>query len=312
MKNTLLALAGLATITTLYSCKGGGSSSYATLKPGLEYKIFNKSKSKTLVKSGDYVKMHLIQKAGDSTFMNSFEAGQPMLNKIEVTGQPGLDPTPVFFKMAAGDSAVIRLNPDSAFGKNKPPFLKPKDEVLIIVKIVEILGKQQADSLNAAQAAAMGEQQKQMEEMQKKQEANAIKLKPIEDAKIKAYIASKGLNATKTASGMYYAITTPGSGPNAKAGNSVGMKYTGATLAGVKFDSNVDPAFGHADQPFSFNLGTGQVIRGWDEGISYFNKGAKGVLLIPSYLGYGENPPPGGKMGKNEILAFDVEVLDIK
>jgi FKBP-type peptidyl-prolyl cis-trans isomerase FkpA len=309
VKQLSLAIACIATITTFFACKNNAT--YKTLKPGIEYKIFAKG-GKTLVKSGDYVKMHLIQKAGDSTFMSTFDRGEPVMNKIEVTGQPGLDPTPVFFKMAAGDSAVIRLNPDSAFGKNKPPFLKPKDEVLIIVKIVEILNKQQSDSLNAAQQAMMGEQQKQMEEMQKKQQANAIKLKPIEDAKIQAYIASKGLKATKTASGMYYAIITPGTGANATQGSNVGMKYTGATLAGVKFDSNVDSAFGHADQPFSFALGTGQVIRGWDEGIAYFNKGAKGVLIIPSYLGYGENPPPGGKMNKNEILVFDVEVLDIK
>jgi FKBP-type peptidyl-prolyl cis-trans isomerase FkpA len=310
VKQLTFAIAFIATIISISSCKNNAS--FKTLKPGIEYKIFNKATNKTLVKSGDFVKMHIIQRAGDSTFMSTFDRGEPVLNKLEILpNQPGLDPTPVFFKMAAGDSAVIRLNPDSAFGKNKPPFLKATDEVLIIVKMVEILNKQQADSMNALQAKMMSEQQSQQAEMQKKQAENAIKLKPIEDAKIKSYITSKGLNATKTSSGLYYVITTPGSGANAASGQSVSMKYTGSTLAGVKFDSNTDPAFGHME-PLTFALGTGRVIPGWDEGISYFNKGAKGFLLVPSYLAYGENPPPGGKMKANEILAFEVEVLDIK
>ncbi len=308
IKTSIVLIAGL---TMLFSCKNGGKGSFQQLKPGIEFQIFPKG-SKELVKEGDYVRMHIVQKAGDSTFMSTYDRNEPIVNKIQTNPmQGGLDPTPVFFKMAAGDSAVIRLNADSAFGGSKPPFLKKDDQVLILVKVVEILSKQESDSMNAQQAKMMEEQQKQMAEMQKKREANAAKLKPIEDAKIKAYIASKGINATKLPSGVYYAITTPGAGANAAAGQKVQMKYTGKTLAGVAFDSNTDPAFGHVS-PFEFTVGTGQVIPGWEQGIPMFNKGAKGILLIPSYLAYGENPPPGGKMNANEILAFDVEVVDIK
>jgi FKBP-type peptidyl-prolyl cis-trans isomerase FkpA len=83
-----------------------------------------------------------------------------------------------------------------------------------------------------------------------------------------------------------------------------------------KFDSNEDPAFQHV-QPFTFNLGTGQVIPGWDEGIALLNKGAKAKLLIPSPLAYGDRGMPGSPANPegipaNSVLIFDVEVKNIK
>ena len=86
------------------------------------------------------------------------------------------------------------------------------------------------------------------------------------------------------------------------------MNYTGKLLIGTPFDSNVDPQFGHVS-PFVFALGTGQVIRGWDEGIALFKKGGKGVLYIPSSLAYGERSP-GPQIPANSVLIFDVEVVD--
>ncbi len=86
------------------------------------------------------------------------------------------------------------------------------------------------------------------------------------------------------------------------------MKYTGKTLDGTPFDSNVDPKFGHVE-PFKFVIGTGQVIPGWDEGVALLNKGAKGKLYIPSPLAYGPQGPPA--IGANAVLVFDVEVVNI-
>ena len=75
-------------------------------------------------------------------------------------------------------------------------------------------------------------------------------------------------------------------------------------LNGEKFDSSLD-----RNQPFSFQLGQGMVIRGWDEGITYFNKGASGTLYIPSTLGYGSSGA-GGVIPPNAILIFEIQVLD--
>jgi len=95
-----------------------------------------------------------------------------------------------------------------------------------------------------------------------------------------------------------------GTGEEAKAGDTVEVHYTGVLTDGTKFDSSVDRG-----QPFSFNLGAGQVIKGWDQGVEGMKVGGKRKLTIPSDLAYGDRgtgPIPGGA-----TLIFDVELLDI-
>jgi FKBP-type peptidyl-prolyl cis-trans isomerase len=131
----------------------------------------------------------------------------------------------------------------------------------------------------------------------------------VEDKQIKEYLEKNHINATKTASGLYYVITQKGLGDNAKPGQKVTMNYTGKLLNGTTFDSNTDPKFNHVS-PFTFNLGMGQVIKGWDEGVQLFNIGSKGTLFIPSALGYGEHGA-GGQIPGNAVLVFDVEMVGI-
>ena len=90
----------------------------------------------------------------------------------------------------------------------------------------------------------------------------------------------------------------------------VTVNYTGRTLDGNVFDSNTDPKFNHV-QPFQFILGAGHVIKGWDEGLTYFNKGATGTLFIPSGLAYGERSP-SPQIPPYSILIFDVEMLNVE
>jgi FKBP-type peptidyl-prolyl cis-trans isomerase len=96
----------------------------------------------------------------------------------------------------------------------------------------------------------------------------------------------------------------------AKAGDQLVVNYTGKLLDGTKFDSNVDTAFHHT-QPFSFKLGQHQVIPGWDIGYTKISKGTKATFYIPSTLAYGEQPPPGGKIKPNDVLIFEVELVNI-
>src|SRR5690606_5379895 len=108
----------------------------------------------------------------------------------------------------------------------------------------------------------------------------------IDDKKLQEYFAQNNINAQKTESGLYYVIEKEGSGPTASAGQDVTVNYTGKTMDGKTFDSNVDPQFQHVE-PFTFKLGQGQVIRGWDEGVALLKKGSKAKLYIPSPLAYG-------------------------
>ena len=104
-----------------------------------------------------------------------------------------------------------------------------------------------------------------------------------------------------------------GTGAAATAGKEVSVHYTGwlydpkaADKHGKKFDSSRD-----RNEPFSFKLGAGQVIRGWDQGVAGMKVGGTRTLVIPSELGYGARGA-GGAIPPNATLLFDVELLDVK
>jgi FKBP-type peptidyl-prolyl cis-trans isomerase FkpA len=108
-----------------------------------------------------------------------------------------------------------------------------------------------------------------------------------------------------TASGLQYEDLTEGTGEPAKAGDSVQVHYTGWLTDGTKFDSSLDRR-----SPFSFKLGKGMVIKGWDEGVAGMKVGGKRKLQIPADLGYGSRGA-GGAIPPNAVLVFDVELLKI-
>ncbi|MBM4123733.1 MAG: FKBP-type peptidyl-prolyl cis-trans isomerase [Nitrospira sp.] len=110
---------------------------------------------------------------------------------------------------------------------------------------------------------------------------------------------------TTTSSGLAYEDVTIGTGPAAKAGQTVSVHYTGWLENGAKFDSSKD-----RKQPFDFLLGLGQVIKGWDEGVQGMQVGGVRKLTIPSALGYGARGA-GGVIPPHATLVFEVELLKI-
>ena len=109
-----------------------------------------------------------------------------------------------------------------------------------------------------------------------------------------------------TASGLQYVLNQKGSGDKANSGDTVFVHYTGKLTNGTVFDSSVERG-----QPLSFKLGIGQVIQGWDEGISLLSVGDKATFTIPSDLAYGSQGA-GGVIGPDETLIFEVELMDIQ
>jgi len=105
--------------------------------------------------------------------------------------------------------------------------------------------------------------------------------------------------------GLKYTDTVVGRGPVAKAGETVHVHYVGTLTNGTKFDSSRD-----RNQPFTFPLGGGQVIRGWDEGVAGMRVGGKRRLVIPPQLGYG-SAGAGGVIPPNATLIFEIELLGI-
>lgn len=122
-------------------------------------------------------------------------------------------------------------------------------------------------------------------------------------ADTEALIKEKYPDAIRTSSGLMYVVLKQGEGETPKRGSLIEVHYTGRLLDGTKFDSSVDRG-----QPFHFALGSGRVIRGWEEAFLDMKKGEKRILIVPPHLGYGSvgmgNIPP------NATLVFEVELLD--
>ena len=109
-----------------------------------------------------------------------------------------------------------------------------------------------------------------------------------------------------TASGLKYSEIKEGTGVTPQKGQTVSVHYTGTLENGTKFDSSRD-----RDTPYNFRIGTGVVIKGWDEGLMSMKVGGRRRLVIPSALGYG----PQGKLPDipgNSTLIFEVELLGVK
>jgi FKBP-type peptidyl-prolyl cis-trans isomerase FkpA len=116
---------------------------------------------------------------------------------------------------------------------------------------------------------------------------------------IQEYLDDNGLTAQSTSSGLHYIIDVPGSGGHPAINDEVSVLYKGYFLDGDIFDQRLN-------SPISFPLSG--VIQGWQEGIPLFQKGGKGMLLVPSGLGYGPVARPG--VPANSVLIFEVELVD--
>jgi len=289
IKNVLpIALLGLCLINGT-SCKNSGG--FKKTKSGLEYQIVRDEPGTQKPQPGDFVEINVIVRTKDTVLMDSRKnMGKPVEFQMQHP-QPKGDPIEGIMLMTKGDSAVFRIPIDSMIkpGQPLPPFLKKGGMMEYDVVLVSI---------------------KTLEEKKAEDQVKVANQKGFDDSILQDYFTKNNIHPSKTASGLYYSITKEGSGNTPQKGQSVTVNYTGKTMDGMPFDSNVDTNF-HHKQPFTVALGQGRVIPGWDEGLALLKKGSKATLYIPSTLAYGpQSPTP--KIAPNSILIFDVEVTDIK
>ena len=143
-------------------------------------------------------------------------------------------------------------------------------------------------------------------EMEKQQQAEAAKAGEANKAAGEAFLAENGKRAEvkTTPSGLQYEVLEEGNGPQPTAQDQVEVHYTGKLIDGTVFDSSVDRGV-----PATF--GVTQVIPGWVEALQLMKAGSKWRLFIPSQLAYGPQGTPGGPIGPDSTLIFDVELIKV-
>ena len=122
---------------------------------------------------------------------------------------------------------------------------------------------------------------------------------------VAVYFRFRPEGTVTTSSGLKYKDEVVGNGPSPTPGQTVTVHYTGRLENGTKFDSSVD-----RNQPLSFQIGRGTVVKGWDEGVMTMRVGGKRQLVVPPALGYGAAGRPG--IPPNATLIFDIELLAVK
>ena len=189
----------------------------------------------------------------------------------------------VVLLMHEGETMTFAFDPMDYYGGQLPPKIKETD----VIKMTISIAKAQS-----------------MEEYEAEQAIVAEKLIAEEKATLLQYMKDNGINGVEMPNGMFIAITQEGTGEQAQSGNTVSVHYTGKLLTGKVFDSSVARG-----TPIRFQVGVGQVIRGWDEGIVTMKVGEKAIFLIPSPLAYGERDM--GEIPSNSPLIFEVELVEI-
>lgn len=255
-----------------------------TTTNGIEYTFFTSSNDGETAGETDILVSNLSINvhSNDSLLFETFS-----LNSLQYL--PANEPVfkEVFSSMRKGDSVLFVIPADTFFqniyGVPTPNWLSAGEKIKLTIKVEEILTQEQLEAKN----------KEEMETMKQKDQADLDQF------------TGTLQNVQKTESGLMYVVVKEGNkAKKPKKGDKVSMLYTGSFTSGEIFDENQS-----VEQPFEFNVGLGQVIQGWDEGVLLMGEGAKFKFIIPWNLAYGERG--SGPIKPYSSLVFDVELLKI-
>ena len=284
----------------LASCSSG---SFTKSEKGMEYKIISAGSGKT-IEAGNFFEIQFTQtyigEPKDTVLYDSRKFAN------QIAQMDSVQIPPVYFKIfkasKKGDSIIVKQLVDSLMkdGGNTPVFWKKGGHMIAYYKIVNIFStKEAADSAYKVQ----------MEVARVKDSLNSLVQIKKDDKIITDFLTSKNIKATKTPKGVYVEILQEGTGEKVSDSVGVKMKYTGKSMDGKPFDSNVDSQFHHTEL-LPVQMWAPRVIPGWVDGLRMLSKGSKARFYIPSSLGYGtQGQAPAIKPDEN--LIFEVEVVEV-
>jgi FKBP-type peptidyl-prolyl cis-trans isomerase FkpA len=289
--------------------------SYKKTSSGLVYKIFP-GNGKDSLKTGQFVKFQFVTLLNDSVIYNS-NGKMPGYSKVQ-PGMSSYNLIEILPLMKKGDSAITVQVVDTMIrrGDQLPQNAKKGDHLTIRFRIIDVFAtdslamKDYSLEVEKDRPRQEKEQQEQMQKMMEEQKAQQLK----EDQELEKsgeiqkefkamdeYLAARHIQAQRVGKGTYVYIKEQGTGAVADSGKYVNVKYNGRILT-------TDSSF--QANSYAFQLGTGTVIKGWDEGLQGLKQGTKATLFIPGFLAYGQHPP-NPTFKAFEALKFDVEILQV-
>lgn len=257
-------------------------------KGGLYYKITKAKEPGRQIALNDIVEADMKYGTDDTTFFNTEISGGPMqLMVVE----------PVYSSDVIGGFTLLRVGDDAIFKTSADTFFKLIAQMPLPEFVPENSWLTFYIKINKAQTS---------EELEAERQIEAQKNKELETALITRFVTENNVAIPPTPSGLYYIEREVGGGKPAVAGTKVAVHYSGLLLTGEPFDNSYERG-----EPLVFTMGSGQIIPGFDEGVSYMKVGGKATFIIPSALAYGEQGPQGTIIGDYAPLRFDVELLEV-
>lgn len=279
MKTIKISLFSLLLIGLMSACND--YKGYQKTSDGLYYHFHNQTENGKTPQNNDILSISMGIKTENDSIVQPVKTLYTMMQEPKFPG----DVFSALALMHEGDSATFIISAENFYKTYNygdiPSFVTPKSMVFVTLCIHQI---QTFDEYKAAQVKEALEQEK---------------------ALIESYLTEHNIDVEPTETGLYYIETKAGKGKNPTKASKCTVHYQGTLLDGTVFDSS------YGKTPFEFELGMGQVIAGWDEGIAMMKKGGKATLILPSSIAYGERGA-GNLIPPYSPLVFDVELIDFK
>ena len=287
MNRVVVALLPLLALLT-FACQKSPYPGYEKVEGDIYYKLLAIGEEVKTAKAGDYITADITYRnMNDSTFFTGRRRFQ--LSESHFSGS--IDEC--FAMLSEGDSASFIISANNFFLKTletqKPRFLARQATIKVDIRLVEVQTE---------------------EEYQREKQAFLTWIEDFGDYEkviLTQFIEQKKINATPTASGLYFITTAPGNGPAVAPGDTVIVDYEGKFFNGKFFDSTKK-----RQEPFSFVYGQKwQVIDGLEEAIGLMRQGQKALVILPSNLAFGKDGSSTGIIPPFTSVVFEVELVKV-
>jgi peptidylprolyl isomerase len=279
MNKFVLLFVLLAVFMAAIQCS---DSDFKIHETGLAYKFVNENKDARQAKVNDVVALKMKYTDASGILIEETDLFRIQLKQPSHAGGAVED---AIMMMHEGDSAIFLINAENYYTKSRgvklPARLKPDENLTFYIKLIDVISA---------------------DEFAKERHVARLSDEREEERLMKEFLERTNITVEPTNSGLYFQTLQAGDGKSPVPGKNVTVHYMGYFIDGQLFDSSYK-----RNVPFTFRLGAGQVIQGWDEGVSMMHVGGKYKLVIPSYLAYGSKAT--GSIPPNTTLVFEIELL---